>query len=46
MSKSTKNINLLNFIKAIAEKKYAQADKYLTEEINARLMKRIKQNLK
>ena len=39
------SVNLLNFIRAITEKKYNQADKYLSAEIDARLKRKISQAL-
>jgi outer membrane lipoprotein SlyB len=39
------NSNLLNFIKAIAEKNYSVANKYLSQEIEAKLKARISANI-
>jgi len=42
-AKLNESVNILNFIKAVAEKNYSKADKYLTAEINSRLRQKISQ---
>ena len=39
------NANLTNFVKAIAEKNYSVASKYLSQDIEAKLKAKISANL-
>lgn len=45
MAMAKENVQLSNFIKAIAEKKYSEASKYLSQEIEAKLKNRISANI-